>query len=574
MKDLNVVSRGSNVFIAKTFTFESWDDLLPYYQDLLDRDVESLSALEAWIHDKSELDACISEAFSWRYIAMSCNSEDQAAVEAYHQLVRDVSPQVASFEHLLNEKLVGNAHVEQLPEERYRIYLRNVRNSVSLFHSENVPVYTAVQLKSKEYGRIFSQMTIGVDGKQMTLQKATTLLEETDRDRRQQVYHKINQRILQDTEQLEDLFDELLAKRHRIALNSGFDNYRDYAFRALGRFDYTVDDCLNFHDSIVSEILPILDEFNTCRQKMLGTEPLRPWDLNIDPSGCNPLRPFSHVDELLDTGLVCLNRVDPLFAEVIGKMRKMGRLDLDSRPGKRPGGYNMPLQVSGVPFIFMNATQSMNDLRTFMHECGHAIHFYLNRDRSLLADRRFPSEISELAAMSMELLTMDYWDTFFPGKDDLRRARMYQLEMVLKVLPWIATIDKFQHWVYTHPNHSREERKEAWMTILRSFLSPLVDYSGLDHYLEYLWHKQLHIFEVPFYYIEYGFAQLGAIAIWRRFREEGATAVQDYIGALQLGHTRSVADVYAAAGIRFDFSQEYVGKIGQFVHTELQSLMD
>jgi oligoendopeptidase F len=227
-----------------------------------------------------------------------------------------------------------------------------------------------------------------------------------------------------------------------------------------------------------------------------------------------------------------------------------------------------------VPFIFMNAANSLNDMRTLMHESGHAVHSFLTRELPLNSDRRFPSEVSELAAMSMELLTMDHWSVFFPDEADLRRAKINQLENVLKVLPWIAAIDKFQHWLYTHPEHSRDQRRSEWLSIYRNFSSECVDFSGLDHYLEYIWHKQLHVFEVPFYYIEYGMAQLGAIAIWQQYRRDPEQAVDNYIRALRLGYTRSIGEIYQAAGIAFDFSREYVHELGMFVQKELEALLD
>ena len=559
-------------FLPASFTFTSWADLEPYFNDLLRRPLDSTQALQRWIIDKSQLDAVLSEGFAWRYIHVTRDSNDETAAEAYSTFVQEISPQVASLENDLNLRLVSNPYYDGLSNDTFHIFKRKINNSVDLFSPDNVNLQKEIQLQSKEFGRILSQMTIGMDGQQLTLQKASALLEETDRGIRQKVYHKINQRLLQDTEELEDLFDSLLKKRHNIAINAGFDNYRDYAFSSLERFDYTPDDCYAFHDSIATEILPILNSIYLERKNSLGLSHLRPYDLNIDTKGRDVLRPFKTTDDLVQQTIQCLDNIDPLFVQVIEEMQKLGHLDLDSRKGKRPGGYNMPLHVTGVPYIFMNANNSLSDLRTFLHESGHAVHAYLTKDLPLATSRQFPSEISELAAMTMELLGMNYWDQIFEG-EDLQRAELFQMEMVIKVLPWIATIDKFQHWLYTNPGHSRAERRQEWLKILKEFTPEVLDYSGLEDYLANLWLKQLHLFEVPFYYIEYGFAQLGAIAIWQNYHENPEQTVEQYTQALKLGYTRSVTDIYEAAGIRFDFRKSYIARLGKFIEQKIQNLV-
>ncbi|MDX1942803.1 MAG: M3 family oligoendopeptidase [Saprospiraceae bacterium] len=560
-------------FLPEGFKITVWSKLKPYYETLLKRPIHSTDELEQWIWDKTELDAIVGETFAWRYIQITVNSSDQSAAELYHYTVQELYPRIASIENELHKKLISCPFVAYLDSETFFTYLRNIRNSVELYHAANLPLSTEVQLRSREYGKLFSEMTIGMNGKQMTLQKANALLEETDRSCREAVYHKINTRILQDAEQLENLFDELLLKRQQIAANAGFENFRDYKFKSLGRFDYTVEDCLHFHNSIASEILPLVEDINEYRQKALKLSILRPWDLNVDTGGKEPLRPFSNADDLLEKSIACLSNLHPIFGEVLFIMKTMKHLDIESRPGKRPGAYNMPLHLSGVPFIFMNATYLQNDIRTLMHESGHAIHSYLIRNQKLNASKSLPSEIAELASMTMELLVMEHWDVFFENEADLRRAKIIQLENVLRILPWIATIDKFQHWLYTHPQHTRAERKREWMKIYVEFNPKNINREGLEQYSEYLWHKQLHIFESPFYSIEYGMAQLGAIAIWKRYRENPAKAIEQYIDALKLGYTKPISEVYATAGIAFDFSQAYVSELGSFVKAELDELL-
>ncbi len=560
-------------YLPKGFKLTVWSKLKPYYEELLKRPLHTVQDLERWIYDRSELDATVSEAFAWRYIKVTSDNTDTQALELYQYAVQELYPRIAAFDNELNQKLVDCPYVGELHPAEFSIYIRNIRNAVDLFSSENIPLSTEVQLKSREYGKIFSEMTIGMNGRQLTLQKAGTLLEEPDRGCRESIYHKISQRVLQDAEQLEDLFDDLMQKRHQIAVNTGFENFRDYKFRALGRFDYTVQDCLNFHDSIASEILPLVEELNEYRKSALDLHSLRPWDLNVDVSGRMPLRPYENAQDLLEKTIECLSQVHPLFGEVLSIMQELGHLDLESRPGKRPGGYNMPLHLSGVPFLFMNAAQLMSDIRTITHESGHAVHSYLTRDQKLGASKRLPSEIAELAAMTMELLTMEHWDVFFTTAEDLHRAKINQLENVLRLLPWIATVDKFQHWLYTHPHHNRAERQAEWMKIYIEFNPCNIDRTGLDHYHKYLWHKQLHIFEAPFYSIEYGMAQLGAIAIWKQYRESPQQALNNYINALSLGYSKPINEVYQAAGIHFAFSKQAVSELGCFVKEELEKLI-
>jgi oligoendopeptidase F len=560
-------------YLPKEFKLTVWSKIKPYFAELEKREINSVQELEQWISDKSELEAVVTEALAWRYIKITIDSKNQKAEELYQYAIQELIPRIASFENKLNKKMVESPFVDQLPEDKYYIHIRGIKNALSLFREENIPLSTEVDMYSKEYGKIFAEMTIGIDGKEMTLQKAGALLEEPDRKYREGVYNKINERILKDKDAIEDLFDQLLVKRHQIALNAGFENFRDYKFMSLGRFDYTVDDCLDFHNSIAKQVLPVINETHERRKKALAFDALRPWDLTVDLSGEDALRPFEDVDELTEKAISCLNQLDPSFGKVIEIMRSMGHLDLDSRLSKRPGGYNMPLHITGVPFIFMNASNALGDMRTLLHESGHAVHSYLTRHYKLASAKRVPSEVAELAAMSMELLTMDYWDVFFDNERDLRRAKINQLENVLKILPWIATIDKFQHWIYTHPEQTAEERKENWIRISEEFKSDVIDFSGIEMYQEHIWHKQLHIFEVPFYYIEYGMAQLGAIAIWKRYKENPQQALKDYTAALELGYTKPISEVYQTAGIAFDFSEDYVSDLVSFIKAELDQLI-
>jgi oligoendopeptidase F len=415
-------------------------------------------------------------------------------------------------------------------------------------------------------------MTVEIDGKKMTLQQASDYLQSTDRAKREEAYRKVQERRLQDKDQLDNLFNELIRLRHQVARNAGFANFRDYMFTALGRFDYTPGDCFAFHASVHQAVVPLLDGLATERKTSLGLDSLRPWDLKVDVTNQPPLKPFDGGDDLLEKTVQCFRRLDPYLGECLMIMREMGHLDLVSRKGKAPGGYNYPLDEIGVPFIFMNATSSLRDLVTMLHEGGHAVHSFVTRDLAVNAFKHPPSEVAELASMSMELISMDEWDLFFPNPGDLKRAKRQHLEGILETLPWVATIDKFQHWIYENPEHTVEDRKGQWLAIYEQFTDRVTDWSGLERYKEYIWQKQLHLYEVPFYYIEYGIAQLGAVAVWKNYRADKQKGLQGYLDALKLGYTKPIAQVYAAADIPFDFSREYITQLMNFVREELKKV--
>ncbi|MCI0752005.1 MAG: M3 family oligoendopeptidase, partial [Flammeovirgaceae bacterium] len=381
---------------------------------------------------------------------------------------------------------------------------------------------------------------------------------------------KISERRLKDCEKLNNLFTKLIGLRHQVSVNAGFTNFRDYMFKALGRFDYTTQDCFDFHKSIESQVVPILNDFTHERKTGMKVDVLRPWDKAVDPQGREALKAFKDGKELTEKTIEVFKRLDPFLGQCLSIMKEMGHLDLESRMAKAPGGYNYPLSEIGVPFIFMNATSTLRDMVTIMHEGGHAIHNFLTRDLELNDFKSTPSEVAELASMSMELISMDHWDVFFPNAQELKRAKREHLEDLIETLPWVATIDKFQHWIYENPTHSVEERKSQWNKVLDQFSDTITDWSGLQHVKDFVWQKQLHLYEVPFYYIEYGMAQLGAIAIWRNYKKDKQKGLESYMNALKLGYMKSIPEVYKAANIKFDFSETYIKELMEFVKGELK----
>jgi oligoendopeptidase F len=398
------------------------------------------------------------------------------------------------------------------------------------------------------------------------------LLEAPQRELRESTYLNLQNRRMQDRQAIDDLFDKLLVIRHQVAQNAGFMNYRDYMFAAMGRFDYTPKDCFDFHEAVASTIVQMLNQLATDRQKKLGLDSLRPFDKAVDVQNRSALRPFASGEELLDKTIACFTQLDPFLGDCLRVMKTMGHLDLESRIGKAPGGYNYPLEESGFPFIFMNAASQMRDVVTLLHEGGHAVHSILTKDLPINTFRNFPSEVAELASMSMELITMDYWGVFFDNEAELKRAKIKHLEDILETLPWVATIDKFQHWIYENPNQTQTERSAAWIKIYEQFTDSITDWSGLEDFKASMWHKQLHVFELPFYYIEYGIAQLGAIGVWKNYKENPQKGLEGYLNALKIGYTKPMNTIYEAAGVSFDFSQQHIASLLAFVNAELEVL--
>lgn len=559
-------------YVKPDFVITTWDLLKPYFDELLIRPLTSATVLKQWLKDYSELTAVISEDMAWRYIKMTCDTANQELRDRYNDFIQNIDPHMAPLANDMNKKIMACAFKNELTEEGYAIYLRGIANSIELFREENIPLQTQLQELEQQFGAINGEQSIAYQGETMTLQKAAVYLKDLNRAIREEVYHLIQNRRGQDEGQLNELFSKLISIRHQVAKNAGFENYRDYKHRSLARFDYSVEDCLNFHESVKLHAVPLIDAHDRVRKSKLNLEVYRPWDTSVDEDGLAPLRPFNNARELIEKTINCFNRLDPYFGECVRVMDEMGRLDLESRLGKAPGGYQYPLYETDVPFIFMNSVGLHRDLTTMVHEGGHAIHSFLYRNQDLVEFKSPPSEVAELASMSMELLSMEHWDVFFSNPDELKRAKKQQLESVMDTLPWIATIDKFQHWVYLHPEHTVEERYAEWRRIMVEFGSHVVDFSGLEAQLNRRWQVQLHLYEVPFYYIEYGFAQLGAIAVWRNYKLNPTKGIQQYKDALTLGYTRSIPEIYRAAGIKFDFSPDYIKDLMDFVKKEYDAI--
>ena len=559
-------------YVKQDFSVTSWDLLKPYFTELEQRSLNSGAELEKWLKDYSELSAVVSENMAWRYIKMTCDTANTALRDSFNDFVQNIEPHMAPIANDLNKKLMETPFKGELTKTGYDIYLRGIKNSIDLFREENIPLNTQLQELEQQFGEINGAQSIEYNGETITLQKASVYLKDLDRGIREIVYHKVQKRRSEDETALNDLFTKLIKLRHQVAVNAGFKNYRDYKHQSLARFDYSVQDCLNFHEAIKLHAVPLINEHDKKRKEKLKLADYRPWDTAVDEESLPPLKPFANAQELIDRTIECFNKLDPFFGESINTMQKMKRLDLESRLGKAPGGYQYPLYETDVPFIFMNSVGLHRDLVTMVHEGGHAIHSFLDFGLEILDFKSPPSEVAELASMSMELMSMEHWDVFFKTEEELKRAKRQQLESVMDTLPWIAAIDRFQHWIYLNPEHTVAERYEEWERIINDFGSKEINYKGLEDNLRRRWQVQLHLFEVPFYYIEYGFAQLGAIAVWRNYKRNPKKAVEDYKKALALGYTKSIPQIYEAAGVKFDFSPDYIKELMDFVKEEYDKI--
>lgn len=572
MEEIVIPQRKARKFIGESFLLTSWDEVRPLYENLVNRSINNVQDLRQWFIDRSELESYLSENMAWRYIKMTCDTASEEKQKNYHFFVEQILPNSSAYDDQLNKKVLESPYLNQLQDEGFDITVRGMKKAVEIFREENISLATQVQTRQTEYQVITGGMTVNINGEEITLPKAGDYLLSPDRAIREEAWTKISERRYQEHEKLDNLFNELRDLRHQIGVNAGFANFRDYMFAAMGRFDYTPQDCFNFHEAVAETVVPLVDKMAKERKEKLKVDELRPWDLKVDVDGKPALKPFAGGEDLLDKTVQCFTSIDARLANYIRIMRTMGHFDVESRIGKAPGGYNYPLEEIGVPFIFMNATSNLRDVVTMVHEGGHAIHSFETRDLPINTFRNTPSEVAELASMAMELISMEHWDAYFDNEEDLKRAKVEHLEDILEVLPWIATIDKFQHWIYENPTHTVEERQEAWLKIFELFSDSVTNWKGFERFKKYVWQRQLHVFELPFYYIEYGMAQLGAISVWRNYKENTQEGLAGYLNALKLGYTVPIGKIYEAANVKFDFSKEYIAELMAFVESELEKL--
>ena len=561
--------------LKEDFDATSLDSLEPVFNELLSRDLKSVGDLEAFFSDISDMAEHISEAGARLYIGMTCDTENELKQTNFLNFVENIRPRMSEVSNKLDLKILNLDFLDQL-SDRYTLILRSMRNSIEIFREENIPLSVECTKLSTEYQKIIGAMTVNFEGMEYTLPQMRRFLESNDRETRRLAWTSVRERRMKDSSRISEILDELIDKRNKIAQNAGFNNYVEYAFRSMERFDYTPEDCREFHKSVEIHCMPLIHKINQDRLKGFGFDKLMPWDVN-EKSGDSPdvqgrpaLAPFQDVSELVSLTSEVFHRMSDELGKMFDRLVDGEVLDLDSRKGKAPGGYQYNLEKTGLPFIFMNASGQQGDVETMIHEAGHAFHSMYCSHLGLIQERNYPIEFAEVASMSMELLTQPHWDVFYSDGEDVRRARKMHLESVIGLLAWICRVDAFQHWMYENPKHSHNERSKYWLE-LRSRFGPRTDWTGFEEDEALFWQTQGHLFGAPFYYIEYGIAQLGALQIWAKQLDDPQTALSDYKNAMILGNTRNLPDLFEAADIKLSFDEEHIGSLVNHVNSALEA---
>ena len=549
-----------------------WEGISGIFQELVERKLNSSSDLERWLTDESELDAYVYEQRTIRYINSTRQTDNPEFTRAYEEYVTVMEPKIKVASFGLLRKYASSPFRGQLPREQYGLEDRRRQSALSIFRPENVDLEKEDSTLAQDYLRTIGAMTVSFRGQERTLQQMAKLYEETDRSVREEAWRLVDQRAARDSGSLDSIFDRMVALRDKVSKNSGFDNFRDYIFVKKDRFDYTPDDCFRFHEAVEESFVPLSREIDRERRERLGVDSLMPWDLRVDPEGRPPLSPFEDTEGLLRGASKVLERMDEQLSEYFARMVDLQLLDLESRKGKAPGGYQDELTEVRLPFIFMNAAGKDTDVRTLLHECGHSFHTFLMRQRGLPffnAGANMPSEFAEVASMSMEMISGQHYEGVYYDREQAMRSNWDEAVGNVKLFTWVATIDAFQHWVYTHPDHTPEERRESWVRIYNRF-GGIEDYGGLEASRANRWQRQLHLFEVPFYYIEYGIALTGALGIWSHYRRDPKDALDAYTGARALGSGRPLPELCDAAGVAWGFGPSALSRVAGELRAEIK----
>jgi oligoendopeptidase F len=533
--------------------------------------VTDAKELEEWILKSGELSAAIDEEGSKRYIAMTCNTASKRIEKSYLEFVETVEPEVKRRQFVLDQLFTKSPFRDQLPKERYAIFDRNTFADVDLFREENVDLETQEAKLAQRYQKLSGSLTVEFQGEEKTLVQLGKFQEEPDRSLRESAWRAGAERRLKESKKFGETFDQLFEIRKSIARNASCEDYRDFVFKSFHRFDYSPEHCFAFHAAVEDSVVPLVKKLHEKRKAQLGVETLRPWDLSVDPLNRAPLKPFESTSTFVDSTRKMFEAVDSELGAWFSVLSENNLLDLENRKGKAPGGYQATLAESRKPFIFMNSVGVQRDVETLLHEAGHAFHTIAAEKEPIHGYRHAPIEFCEVASMSMELIGLEQVGHLYESEEDVQRARTKHLEGVIEILPWIATVDAFQHWIYTHPNHTTQERESEWLSLVDRF-GGIADWTGLEDVRANLWHRQLHIFIHPFYYIEYGIAQLGALQVWRRFQEDPIQALSDYKSALSLGGARPLPELFEVSGGEFKFDRETIAPLMSFVEGNLNRL--
>lgn len=559
-------------FVPADLDVSDLDRLEPLFAGLQQRSLESAADIEQWLRDESELLARIGAEHARRYVAMTCNTDQEDKQRAYLSFEQQVMPRVKVLADALDKHLLASPALDRLDAGRYEVLLRRRRTQSRIFRPENTELQRQEAELQARHQAILGGITVEFEGRPHTLQQMAPYQESQDRALRERAFRAALAARRQHWPELEDIFDRLLILRGQMAVNAGFVAYTPFRFLELGRFDYTAETCMELHRAVEQCVVPAVRRLDEQRARQLGAGSLRPWDLEVDPTGRPPHRPFETQAQLEDICRRVFERVDPRFAAEFDVLVRENLLDLMSRKGKGPGGYQYQLEDVRLPFIFANGVGLHHDVQTLLHEGGHAFHSLLCRHHDLLAFRDYPIEFAETASMTMELLGLEHLEAVY-APDDARAAQRRHLEGVLRILTWICSIDAFQHWLYANPGHDRDRRRTAWNDLRRRFAGS-VDWTGLEDAQTMQWIGQTHLFQHAFYYVEYAIAQIAALQIWANYRRDPAAAIEVYRAALSLGGSRPLPELLRAAGAEFDLSAARLQRLVDDVVARLSALKE
>lgn len=558
-------------YFSEYLDVTKWENVEIEMKKLEEEKITSPYELINFMEKIGELSDILSEEMAWRYINMTRFADNEEYSKKFNEFYAGIIAKTKPYDFKFNQKFYDSPYRKDLDKEEYAHLNMIIANDIELYREENIPLQVKEQELANKYGSIFSKLTVTYKGEEKTLSQLAPFLKDQDREVRREVWNLRMEKMMEKREEFNKLFDEMKELRVQQAKNAGFKNYRDYMHQAKGRFSYTPEDLMKFHDAVEKEVIPFLKEFTEERKNILKLDSVKPWDTSVDLDG-KILKPFKEIDEFIDKAIDILHTIKPEFGERLNMMKNSEFLDLENRKGKAPGGYNYPLQETGAPFIFMNAVGLHRNVVTLLHEAGHAMHTFAMKNIKLDPYKNTPSEVAELASMTMEFLSMDHWDKYYKDPSDLKKAKCDQFKSALGFLPWCMIVDAFQHWIYLNPQHTMEEREEYFLSLLQRYNTG-ADWTNVEKFKKLLWLFQLHIFEVPFYYIEYGMSQLGALSVYRNYKKFGKEkALEKYEDFLKLGYTVPVDKLYEAAGIKFDFSAKYVKELVDFVKEELTAI--
>ncbi|OJE08282.1 oligoendopeptidase F [Bacillus cereus] len=539
---------------------------------LLNKMISSKLDLENWLKEQSKVIWDIEEQLRSHYIAFQCNTDDEEIKDTFEHDQQFVKPLLKRYQNLLDNKYLESPFRMELDSNVYGLLDTKIKNAQKLFCEENIELEIQEDKLVTEYFEITGGLSGIWDGEEKTITELQSYLQDSNRDTRKKAKTIISEQFLSVEKELQNILNQLIEIRHQKAKNIQLENYRDYMFKKYERFDYSAKDCYELAESIRKYVVPLKDKILLEQKDKLQVDTLRPWDVSAVTPDQKVLKPITNENDLIEKSTHIFNKLDVEFSALLNRMYKHNCLDLTSRKGKAAGGFCEYLPASQLSYIFMNLNYTQDDIVTFIHEMGHSIHNELIKPLKLRQYIEIPAETAELASMTMELFSLNYWDTFYTDKKDLKQAKINFFKDVISYLPIMLIVDQFQHWLYENPSHTSEERNEKYLQLQKHYQSSVIHIDGYENWIATSWLPVLHIFEVPFYYIEYAIAQLGALQMYKQYKEDPKQALENYKKALSLGSSQSIKEVYDAAGIRFDFSGETIKELMLFVEKELELL--